>query len=178
MNDVSHLLHIATLGRTVGLKGDMKFHITSDFPEQFVKDAEFLLKDGRRVRLANVNLERNTVRLDGCHTPEDTKRYINAKIYTTYEATREVCQLDEGQFFWFDIIGCSVEEDGRELGRVKEIERISAQDYLLVKTDDLLVSQGEIKSFLIPYQPPFIVHTDIAAKRIEVKGGLDILRAS
>lgn len=178
MNDLSNLLHVATLGRSVGLKGDMKFHMTSDFPEQFVKGAEFFLKDGRTVALANVNPERNTVRLVGCHTPEDTKRYINAKLYTTYEATRKVCHLDEGQFFWFDIIGCSVEEDGRELGRVEEIERISIQDYLLVKTDALLVSQGEMKSFLIPYQSPFIVHTDIAAKRIEVKGGLDILRAS
>ena len=178
MTDSSKLLHIATLGRSVGLKGDMKLHITSDFPEQFIKDAKFLLKDGRTVTLANVNLERNTVRLDGCHTPEDTKRFINLKLYTTYEATREACELDDGEFFWFDIIGCAVEEDGRELGRVKEIERISVQDYLLVKTDDLLVAQGEIQSFLIPYQPPFIVHTDIAAKRIEVKGGLDILRAS
>lgn len=178
MKDLSKLLHIATLGRTVGLQGDMKLHIKSDFPEQFVDGAEFLSKDGTKVRLASVDLDRGIVRLEGCDTPESTKRYINMKLYTTHEATREACELDDGEFFWFDIVGCIVIEDGRELGRVTDIERISIQDYLAVKTDAKLVELGEVKSFLIPYQPPFIVDTDIESKRIEVKGGLDILQAS
>jgi 16S rRNA processing protein RimM len=172
------LLHVATLGRTVGLKGDMKLHIDSDFPEQFAAGAEFLLEGGRSVRLSHVNMERGTVRLEGCDTPEDAKRYTNAKLYTTYEATREQCKLEEGQYFWFDIIGCEVVEDGRELGTVKEIERIGAVNYLSVKTDALLVAQGESKNFLIPYHPPFIVSTDIGAKTIEVQGGPDLLQAS
>ena len=172
------LLHVATLGRTVGLKGDMKFHDKSDFPEQFVDGAEFILDKGRSVRLSHVNMERGTVRIEGCDTLEEAKRYTNAKLYTTYEATRKQCELEEGQFFWFDIVGCEVVEAGRELGRVKEIERIGAVDYLSVKTDEVLVAQGEAKNFLIPYQPPFIVGTDIDRKVIEVEGGLDLLRAS
>jgi 16S rRNA processing protein RimM len=172
------LLHVATLGRTVGLKGDMKLHDKSDFPEQFVAGAEFFVDANRTVRLGYVNMERGIVRLEGCDTPEEAKRYTNAKLYTTYEATREQCELEEGQYFWFDIIGCEVVEDGRELGTVKEIERIGAVDYLAVKTDALLVAQGESKSFLIPYQPPFVVSTDIGAKTIEVQGGLDLLQAS
>lgn len=172
------LLHVATLGRTVGLKGEMKLHDKSDFPEQFVAGAEFFLDPDRTVRLSLVNLERGIVRIEGCDTPEAAKRYTNAKLYTTYDATREQCALEEGQFFWFDIIGCEVVEAERKLGTVKEIERIGAVDYLAVKTDALLAAQGESKSFLIPYQPPFIVATDIAAKRIEVKGGLDLLQAS
>ena len=172
------LLHVATLGRTVGLKGDMKLHDKSDFPEQFVPGAEFFLDGNRTVRLSAVNMDRELVRLEGCDTPEEAKRYTNAKLYTTFEATREQCELEEGQYFWFDIIGCKVVEDGRELGTVKEIERIGALDYLAVKTDALLVAQGESKNFLIPYQPPFIVETDIGAKTIEVSGGLDLLRAS
>lgn len=172
------LLHVATVGRTVGLKGDMKLHIKSDFPEQFVKGAEFLLKDGTTVELSSVNPERGTMRLKGCDTPEAAKRFTNAKLYTTYEATREACDLEEDEFFWFDIIGCEVLEEGRELGRVTDIDRINIHDYLVVKTDALLVAQGEAKSFLIPYQDPFIVKTDIGAKTIEVKGGLDLLQAS
>jgi ribosomal 30S subunit maturation factor RimM len=37
---------------------------------------------------------------------------------------------------------------------------------------------GESKSFLVPYQEPFILKTDIEAKRIDVRGALDILQAS
>jgi len=156
----------------------MKLHITSDFPEQFVNGAEFLLKDGSKLRLAVVDINRGIVRIEGVTTPEATKRYINTRLYTTYEATREACELEEGEFFWFDIVGCTVTEDGRELGRVTDIERISIQDYLAIKTDEQLVAEGESKEFLIPYQPPFIVDTDIESKRIEVKGGLDLLQAS
>ncbi|MDO8260641.1 MAG: ribosome maturation factor RimM, partial [Candidatus Magasanikbacteria bacterium] len=40
---LSKLLHIATIGKTVGLKGDMKLHIQSDFPEQFKKGSSFFI---------------------------------------------------------------------------------------------------------------------------------------
>jgi 16S rRNA processing protein RimM len=172
------LLYVATLGRAVGLKGDMKLHDKSDFPEQFKRGAEFILKNGQTIRLEHVNMDRGTVRIEGVSTPEDAKRYTNADLYTTYEATRQNCQLEEGEHFWFDIIGCEVVEDGRELGVVTDMERIGAVNYLAVKTDELLVAQGEVKSFLIPLQPPFVLSTDVEKKRIEVEGGLDLLRAS
>lgn len=178
MKSSPELLHIATLGKTVGLKGDMKLHINSDFPEQFVSGAEFYLNAKSRIKLGNVNMERGTMRLEGISTPEAAKKFINAKLYTTQEATREACKLEEGEFFWFDIIGCMVYEDGRELGRVIDIDRLGEQNYLLIETDTLLVAQGRSKTFLIPYQPPFIVETRIDAKSIEVSGGVDLLEAS
>ncbi len=177
-NPSDNLLHVATLGKTVGLKGDMKLHIKSDFPEQFFNGAEFLDKDRRELVIESYNENRGTVKLKGINSPEDAKRFINAKLYTTYEATRENCALEEGEFFWFDIMECSVIENGMVLGVVKEIERIGALDYLSIKTDAALVSQGESGRFLIPYQPPFIVATDIERKTIEVSGGLDLLQAS
>jgi 16S rRNA processing protein RimM len=177
-NPHNTLLHIATLGRTVGLRGDMKLHIKSDFPEQFVAGAEFVTQRGERLRIAEVNPARETVRIDGIDSPEAAKRLINVKLFTTEEATREQCTLEEGEYFWFDIIGCEVREEGRLLGVVKAIERIGVQDYLSVRTDGVLVEQGESKNFLIPYHEPFIVETDIAQKRIEVKGAFDILQAS
>lgn len=172
------LLYVATLGRTVGLKGDMKLHDKSDFPEQFKPGTEFILKNGQTIRLSHVNMDRGTVRIEGCETVEAAKRYTNADLYTTYEATRRNCQLEEGEHFWFDIIGCQVVEEGRELGVVTDMERIGAINYLSVKTDKVLVAQGEAESFLIPHQPPFVLSTDVGKKVIEVEGGLDLLRAS
>lgn len=177
-NPHSNLLHIATLGRTVGLRGDMKFHIKSDFPEQFVAGAEFVTHKGEKIRISEVNPVRRTIHIDGIDSPEAAKRLINAKLFTTAEATREQCKLEEGEHFWFDVIGCEVVEEGRVLGVVKEIERIGIVDYLSIKTDDVFVTQGESKSFLLPYHDPFIVETDTEEKRIDVKGALDILKAS
>lgn len=181
MSNQSHkpqLLHIATIGKTVGLQGDMKLHIKSDFPEQFVKGATFYLNKKEQVTLSDINYERGLIKLQGYTTPEAAKPFTNAKLYTTYEKTRENCQLEEGEFFWFDIIGCSVVENGVVLGVVKEIERMSVADYLLISTDEELQAKGQPKSFLLPYQPPFIVQTDIESKKIAVSGGMDILEAS
>jgi len=64
------------------------------------------------------------------------------------------------------------------LGKVQEVERISINDYLSVKTDESLVKLEKPKSFLIPYHKPFILSTDIEKKIITVSGAMDILEAS
>jgi 16S rRNA processing protein RimM len=166
------------LGKTVGIKGDMKLHIKSDFPEQFFAGASFLSKDSSTIILDDVNLNKLTVRIQGIYNPQDAKRFVNQDLYTTYEATRENIKLKDGEFFWFDIFGCEVVEDGIKLGVVKDIERIGVVNYLSVSTDTALVEKGEAKSFLIPYHEPFLVKTDIDSKIIEVDGCLDILQAS
>jgi 16S rRNA processing protein RimM len=178
LNQLSQLLHVATLGKTVGLNGNMKLHIQSDFPEQFKSGATFYINPTTSITLENVNLARGLVRLQGCTTPETATRYVNSKLYTTLEATRQNCDLQAGEYFWFDIEGCDVYEGDIRLGQVHDIDRIGVQDYLLITTDEALVEQGESKTFLLPYQPPFIVSTDIAAKRIIVAGGFDLLQAS
>ncbi len=172
------LLHIATIGKTVGVRGDMKLHIKCDFPEQFKDGASFLINKKERITLENVNLARGLVKVSGVTSVEDAKKYTNVKLFTTYDATRENCHLEEGEFFWFDIIGCEIVEDNKVLGKVQEVERITTSDYLNVKTSDTLLEAGYAKSFLIPYHKPFILHTDIENKTIEVSGGLDILEAS
>lgn len=174
----AHWLHVATLGRTVGLKGDMKLNLSTDFPEQFSPGATFNLENGTTVTIQNYNPERELVRLKGIDTPEAAKALTNAKLYTTYEATRERCALEEGEFFWFDLIGLTVQEGSLVLGKVREIERIGAQDYLLVATDESLVSKGLPETFLIPYIDHFVIQCDTASKIVTVEGGLDLLEAS
>lgn len=172
------LLHIATLGRTIGLNGDMNFIMQTDFPEQFVAGARFVDATNTPIILEAVNLERKTVRLQGVNTPEAAKRYVNTKLFASYEQTRQYCHLKAGEFFWFDIIGCVLVEEGKILGRVIEIDRFAAIDYLRVSTDPVLTAKGEAREFLLPYQPPFILATDIERKEIDVSGAYDILQAS
>jgi 16S rRNA processing protein RimM len=177
-NQSDKLLHIATIGKTVGLHGDLKLHIKSDFPEQFVKGAKFFISKKRIIELSFVDLERNLLRIKGIENPEDARGFTNEKIYTTYEETRKNVHLENGQYFYFDIENCKVIENGMLLGTVDEVERIGAVDYLTIITDEVLVAKKHPKSFLIPYQEHFVLSVDIENKIIEVKGGIDILEAS
>lgn len=172
------LLHIATIGKTVGIHGDMKFHDKSDFPEQFFDGATFFTNLKREITLEEVDLNRGLIRIQGINSIEDAKRFTNAKLFTTRDETRKNCHLEEGEFFWFDIDDCEVFEDGVRLGHVYEVDRIAITNYLAMITDEKLVNQGLPKTFLIPFEEPFRESVDIEKKIITVCGGMDILEAS
>ena len=172
------LLHIATIGKTVGIHGDMKFHIKCDFPEQFIDGAIFFTNLKREITLSDVNLDRGIIKIAGINTIEDAKKFTNAKLFTTREETRKNCHLEDGEYFWFDIEGCSIYENEKLLGNISEIDRLLDNNYLKVKTDEKLVSEGFAKSFLLPYNDNFILTTDVENKKITSKGAMDILEAS
>ncbi len=174
----SDLLHIATIGKTVGIKGDMKLHLNTDFPEQFKNNKSFFINTQDRLTLKEVNLDRGLIKIDGITTPEDAKKYTNKKLYATMEETRQNCTLAEGEYFWFDLMHCKIIEDDVELGEVVEIDRINASNYLKIKTSDLLIKSGSPKTFLLPHNPPFVIKTNIDAKEITTNGAMDILEAS
>lgn len=172
------LLHVATIGRSVGLKGDLNFNLHTDFPEQFTKGSTFEMENGTTITLSLYNAERSLVHVVGYDSPELAKTFTNAKLFTTKEATRERCKLADGEYFWFDLPGLCVYEETKLLGEVLEIERIGAQDYLSIKTDEILVKQGMAESFLIPYINHFVQNINLEMKKITVIGGIDLLEAS
>jgi len=174
----NQLLHIATIGKTVGIKGDMKFHDKSDFPEQFKVGSSFLINKKDRITLTDINYDRGLVKINNLSNPQDCKKFVNAKLYTTYEETRKTCHLEEGEHFFFDLEDCQVYEDGKLLGVVKEIDRIAITNYLSIVTDESLVESGFTKSFLVPFIEPFKVNVDIDKKIITLSGAMDILEAS
>ncbi len=172
------LLHVATLGRVVGLKGDIKLNLHTDFPEQFIKGSTFQKEDGSWITLQSYNPDRELARIVGFESPEAVKVLTNAKLFTTHEATRERCKLGKDEFFWFDLPGLNVFEGEVLLGSVQEVERIGAQDYLAIKTENSLVEKGAAESFLIPYIDHFVMKVDLEMKKVIVNGGVDLLEAS
>ena len=168
---------IAQIGRTVGLWGDLKLNLHTDFPEQF-KVGQTYHSDRGELTLIDINHKRGTVRFQGYENVDVAKKLTNAKIYATEAETKANCDLEEGQHFWFDIIGCKVMQEGEVLGEVTDIQRMLDVDYLAIKTDTALVEAGLPKNFLLPYIPRYIVNADIENKTIATQDAKDILEAS
>lgn len=174
---MSDRVYIAKLGKSVGLKGENRLILDSDFPEQFYEGATFETKRGT-LKVQYYNEDRGLIKFEGISTREDARALTNLELYTTQEATKEFCELEEGEYFWFDVIGCLVFEGDVLLGKVTSVERLEPTDYLMIKTDESLLEEKRAKSFMIPYIDHFVLNTDVENKRIEVEGGLDILEAS
>jgi len=168
---------IAQIGRTIGLWGDLKFHLHTDFPEQFKVGNTYKSSRGD-LTISDFNEKRGTIRFIGYESIDSAKKLTNVKIFADEKQTRENCNLREGQHFWFDIIGCSVKQDDEALGVITDIQRMADTDYLAIKTNDALIESGLSKSFLLPYIERYIENVDVKAKIVYTKDAKDILEAS
>jgi len=168
---------IAQIGRTIGLWGDLKFHIHTDFPEQFKVGKTYKSNRGD-LTITDINMKRGTIRFSGYESIDSAKKLTNAKLFADEAQTKENCELGEGQHFWFDVIGCDVKQDDMLLGRVEEIQRMADIDYLSIKTEKSLVEEGLSKNFLLPYIERYIIKVDTEEKIVYTKDAKDILEAS
>ena len=168
---------IAQIGRTIGLWGDLKFHLHTDFPEQFIIGNTYKSNRGE-LTIADINFTRGIIRFTGYESIDSAKTLTNTKIFANLEQTKENCTLKEGQYFWFDMIGCTVMQDNETMGVITEIQRMLNTDYLSIQTDDILVAEGKSKTFLIPYIDRYVIKADMEEKIVYTKDAKDILEAS
>ncbi|WP_103609975.1 ribosome maturation factor RimM [Campylobacter concisus] len=175
----SDIVEVATIGRCVGLKGYLKLHNKSDFPEQFKKGATFFDKNNDQLLIIkDYNRQKELVLFENFDDLDLAKALVNKTIYTTKELTRKNCKLKKDEFFQFDIIGLKVVENGEILGIVEDIQDNFANSLLYIKTDEELIAGGKPKNFYIPYLEHFIESVNLDSGEILVKGARDILENS
>ncbi len=165
---------IAKIGKTFGVKGWVKLHLLTDFPEQF-KAGKTFEADKITLTIENINRKNNTIKFVGFNTPEDAKKLTNRIIYSDEKTSKDDIKLKKDEYFWFDIIGCEVYEDNKLLGKVEDINRINDIDYIVVSVNpDLNLPQ---KRFLFDFKR-HIIEVDIENKKLIVKDTIPILEAS
>ena len=175
----SNKIFVAKLGKAVGLQGYLKLFIDSDFPEQFKKGATFSTNRNLQLKVLEYNSSRELIKFEGYEELEIAKKLTNQELFSTFEQTKEFCQLEENEFFWFDLISCDVYEKDIKLGIVKDIQRYPLNDYLELTTDSELVNKGLPKTFLIPHIfTKYIINIDIEKKIINVINSFEILENS
>jgi len=168
---------IAQIGKTHGLYGDLKFHLHTDFPEQFQVGYTFQTSSGD-LEIKEVNLKRGIISFRGYEGVDFAKKLTNTKIYATLKETKERCQLEEGEHFWFEIEGCSVVENETVLGKISEMQRLAEVNYMFIDTDEALIKEGYSSTFLVPYIERYLLKTNIEEKKVLVQDAKEILEAS
>ncbi|WP_297578588.1 ribosome maturation factor RimM [uncultured Helicobacter sp.] len=147
---------VAKIGRSIGFKGEVFLHLLSDFPESLQSGNVYLSQFGN-LTLESYQAKRSIAKFTEIDSKEAAKQIVNLVLYTTQEQCKQQCKLKENEFFWFELVGGEIVENGEILGIVSEIERFCGQDYLFVKTDFALIAQNFPKNFLIPYNARYIL---------------------
>jgi len=172
-------IYVAKLGKTVGLKGDLKLHLDTDFPNQFKTGVTFLTNKKLELKIVQYNSSRETIRFENYEDIDLAKKLINQELFSSAEQTKDNCKLEKNESFWFDLIACDVYEDDLKLGRVKDVQRYPLSDYLEITTDAQLVEKGLPNTFLLPHLfDTYINEVNIESKTIKVRNAYEILENS
>lgn len=187
---------VAKCGKSIGLKGEIRLIVYSDFDEIWQKGNVFLCKsdsawdsslqeriaDSRDnlgeshessaffLTLKSFNPHKQSAFFDEINSVECAKNLTSMLLYSSEFLTQKYCHLGENEHFWFEIVGMSVVDNGEIMGAVSDIERIGSVDYLLVATNPAILAKYphiKAKKFYIPYIPRYIVRIEKNANAIQ-----------
>ena len=158
------LVAVARVVRTRGLKGEVVADILTDFPERFelLETVTAVRESGERLELKIEKFwfqnGRVILKFKGYDTVEGGETLRNVEICVPES---EAVELDEGEYFDWELAGCKVETiSGEAIGEVRELMRTGGTE--------LLVVAGETKEYLIPFANAICVEVDIENKLIRV----------
>jgi 16S rRNA processing protein RimM len=154
---------LGSVGRPHGLDGSFRVEGAVDW-HPFARGSRVLI-DGTSYRIAAHSGEdrRPILRLAGI----DSRTAIEQLRGQVLGLPGEQIPEPEAEAFWvFDLVGCTVEEDGRQLGIVREVLERPANDVLVVEPPE----GGE--DVLVPFTLDAVPEVDIAGRRVVVRPGL------
>jgi len=161
------LYTVGKIVNTHGIRGELKIVPQTDFPEErFAKGSELLFVDpagGRTVpvivKSARVHKNMYLVLFDGMDNINDVEKY---KGWLLKVSEKHLSELDEGEYYYHEIIGCTVVTDeGEELGTISEILSPGANDVWVVR-------RPKGKDVLLPYIDEVVLDVDVKEKRVKV----------
>jgi 16S rRNA processing protein RimM len=157
------LVAIAKLVKARGLRGEIVADVLTDFPERFENLTRvFAVCDGKvsELEIEKFWFQKNRVvlKFKNFDTIETAETLRGCEICV---AETEAVELDEGEFFDWELEGCAVETlEGETLGTVKELLRTGGAEILVV--------EGADKEYLIPFAETICTLVDVENKLIKV----------
>lgn len=157
---------VGAIINTHGIKGEVKVKRTSDFAERFEVGNDIFYKDTDQndivltIKSSRMQKEIHLLSFEGFESINDV---LSLKGTTLYIKDAQQTELDEHEFYYREIIGCTVKTTcGQTLGIVESILSPGANDVWVVKSTD-----G--KEYLIPYIADVVKTVDVNEKSILIE---------
>jgi 16S rRNA processing protein RimM len=161
---LDELVAIARIVKPRGLRGEAVAEILTDFPERFdgLENVVAVLPNSERRELKIENVwfqnERIVMKFEDVDSIEEVEHLRGSEICV---AESDAVELEEGEFFDWQLQGCEVKTTGgEEIGIVRELLRTGGTEILVV--------QGIEKELLVPFAESICIVVDIEKRSIVI----------
>lgn len=171
MHPDQEFVTIAKVIKTQGRIGEVAAALLTDFPERFeTRRRLFALSEPRAGKTQQVtrrelqledhwfHKEQVVLKFKGVDSISQAEELIGCEIQVPLE---ERAALEKDEIFISDLTGCAVFDNGREIGKISDVQFGSGEA-------PLLVIQGK-KEFLVPFAAEYLVKLDAEGRRLEMK---------
>ena len=150
------MFRVGVITQPHGVRGEMKVFPTTDDPRRF-EDLDTVIldtgKEKRNLTIQSVKYQKNLVILK-CKEVNDRNEVELLRKAELYVTRDQAVELEEGEYFIADLLGCKVVSDeGEDLGVLDDVLQTGANDVYSVK------KKGE-KELLIPVIPQCVLNGD------------------
>ena len=165
--------NVGKIVNTQGLQGEMRVLSVTDFAEERFKKGNTLALFDKKdrfvmdVEIASHRKVKNfdIIKFKGMYHINDIEKF---RDFSLKVAEENLSDLEDGEFYYHEIIGLEVYENDVLLCTIKEILQPGANDVWVVKR------KGK-RDLLLPYIPPVVLGINIEQGRVDVEipEGLD-----
>jgi 16S rRNA processing protein RimM len=174
MTEEAEFVTIARVAKTQGRHGEVAATLLTDFPELFETRRKLfaLGGTGNAKQIGTAEEARRRLELDehwfhkgmvvlkfaGVDSISDAETLVGCEIQIPRS---ERAALRDDEFYVSDLVGCTVSDSGREIGRIKDVQFGSGEAPLLVIESE--------KEYLVPFAAAYIEKIVLEQKRLEMK---------
>jgi 16S rRNA processing protein RimM len=171
MTDEAEFVTIARVAKTQGRRGEVAATLLTDFPELFATRRKLHALSEAGSTTPGVVLRRAldvedhwfhkgmvVLKFQGVESISDAEKLIGSELQVPRS---ERAELGSDQFYVSDLVGCTVTDSGREIGRIDDVQFGSGEA-------PLLVVEGE-KQYLVPFAAAYIEKIALDEKRVAMK---------
>ncbi|KQU18516.1 16S rRNA processing protein RimM [Bacillus sp. Leaf13] len=157
--------NVGKIVNTHGLLGEVRVISSTDFPEKRFKvgNTLYLFRETEKkplpliIRSHRNHKNFNLLTFENYYNVGQVEAFRNG-VLKIKEA--QLGKLDEGEFYFHEIIGCSVfTDEGVEIGEIIEVLTPGANDVWVIK-------KAGSKDILIPYIDQIVKEVEISAKKV------------
>ncbi len=153
---------LARVVKTQGRRGELAAEVHSDVPDRFAPGMKLsaLMATRRELEIEDLWPHKGLLvfKFAGVDSISDAEKLIGAELQVP---RAERASLEPGWTYVSDLVGCTLFDHGREVGRVDDVQFGAGEAPLLIVADD-----G--KTFEIPFAEAYLERVDAARREVRM----------